>query len=412
MKTVERDFLELTKKAIRCDYSRDDSFKETDWNEVFNLANDNSIVAILFDVVKNQETLPEDLKKIWDLYKFKTYVRQRRHFIALVDLLKELNDQEIDYASFKGVVISQGYPNPSYRISADSDILVDVSDRPKVSKLIEKRGYVLNPLKTKEKVFVYYNKEIDHVIELHTSVFEDYEGGKIDILKEAGIERADHRINCEIEDNIIRTLNPTDHLIYQIFHIVKHFILEGAGIRFFTDIVLFIEKYGEEIDYEIFWKWMDKCGYTQFAENFLTVCVNYFGMDDKVLYRHENKTDPAVIEALLIDFVYRGDEEKLRSKKWMIADEMEQFLVGKPHKAEKKSLGDIVEFLFPMPGMLDDAYGYAKERHILLPIAWIHRGFKKIIWLIFDRASDQKKCAIRLENRVDLLGRVGLIDED
>ena len=414
MKKIERDFIELTKRAISCNYLDDSYFVDTDWNGVLELAHSNKLSAVLYDVVKVQNSVPEDVRKKWDMERFETFVKQKKHFHALMDLLKEMTSEGIEYALFKGLAIAEAYPNPDYRSSTDSDILVDEKDRPLVSSIIEKRGYIIVPEKCKDKVFVYFNENTGHIIELHTSIFEDYEGKKIDVLKKAEIENPQKYICLSLADEEFTTFGINEHLIYQFFHLIKHFILEGAGIRFFTDIVCFIKKNKDKIDSDYFWEWMEKCEYTEFCENFFAICVEYFGMDSFILEGHDRKYNAAVLEELLVDFIYKGDEGKLRGKSWQLTTTLEPFFVGERQTVDKSKSGRIIHFIFPKPEELNDSYFYAKKIPILLPVAWIHRIVKKIIWQIFLRKEESYTGIQKMEvvqSRLGLLGKVGLLDE-
>ena len=411
MKSIERIFVELVNRAINCNYEDDGFFDDVDWKELYDFAAVTAVFAICYDVVKNQHTVPENVRKAWDRHRFNVFVRQRKHYHMLMDVVNDIASAGMDYAVFKGVTIAATYPNPSYRPSSDSDILVSVSDRPAVSEIIESKGYKLDKLKSKEKVFVYCSEESGHVIELHTSVFEDFEGPQIDILREAGIENSDHRIVMDIDGDKVRTFGVSQHLVYQMFHLIKHFILEGAGLRFLTDITLFVNKNKDSIDKKYFWTWMDKCGYREFCENLLTICADTFGMDDSILERHRSRTDKSVLDAILVDFIYCGDEEKLRTKNWLLYDQMEQYLVGTTHEDKSMTFTEKVKFAFPEPDMLDDIYYYAKKNHFLLPVAWIHRGVRKVWWTLFEKKKEEENTAHRLESRLQLFDAVGLIDE-
>ncbi len=413
MKTVEKDFIELTKRAINCEYADDGFFDETDWNGVFELACRNSLAAVLFDAAKGCKSLPEDIKKKWDMIKFQTFMRQGVHFKALVEVTNDLHEAGIDYAVFKGQAISKCYPNPLYRASSDSDILVSPEDRVRASEIIESHGYECDGGK-KDKEFTYINKHNGHVIELHTTVFEDYEGIKIDILSQANLNGPEHRIDMDVNGKTIRTMGVDEHLVYQIYHLIKHFILEGASVRFFTDITLFVNKNLDDIHFDYFWKWMDKCGYSAFCQNFFAICIRHFGLDDSILKGRKVDASNDVLESIIIDFIYKGDIDHLRQYSWQLIYAFAPYLVGEKSGFEGKTKGKI-RFVFPMPQDLDEYYDYAKKIPILLPIAWVHRLIRRSFLQVKNRKKGLYTATQKMDiinSRLDLFSSVGLIDND
>lgn len=415
MKDIERDFIELTNRAINQIPGNDGFFDCADWKGILELAYKNGLAAVVLDVARQVGVIPDDLLKQWEATRLQIYLRQAKHLHALMDLLFEMNEAKIDYAVFKGPIVAECYPNPLYRISSDSDILIDSSDRVKVCGMIEKRGYLIMEHETKEQVFVYKNERTGHKIELHTSVFEDYKGSKIEIIKGAGIDKPEHRINVRLKEGKIRTFGVNEHLVYLVFHMIKHFVLEGANVRFFTDITLFINKNVEAIDFAFFWNWMDKCNYTVFCENFFSICISKFGMNDGIMRGHKAEADESVLEKLLLDFIYVGDEKQKRGESWQLTATMEPYLVGERTSVKKGKFARLIAYLFPSVSQLNENYEYARRCQVLLPVAWVHRFCHKAFWQIFNKRegsySGMQKVEI-VESRLGLLGSVGLLDEE
>ncbi|MBR5637420.1 MAG: nucleotidyltransferase family protein, partial [Pseudobutyrivibrio sp.] len=261
----------------------------------------------------------------------------------------------------------------------------------------------------------YQNEETNHMIELHTSVYEDFEGKKIEMLRAAELEAPSKRIYVDIDGERVRTLGHNEHLVYQMFHIIKHFMLEGAKIRFFTDITLFVNRYYDELSKEYFWDMMDKLNYGYFCENFMTICVEYFGMKPEFLAGRKAKASKEVLEAMIVDFIYKGDESQLRSENWQLTATLEPYLTGEITSVNSSKSGRIIRFIFPKSNELGERYTYAKKYPVLLPIAWIHRFGYKIIWQLFERQEEQYTAMEKMEvveNRLGLMSSVGLLDEE
>ena len=76
------------------------------------------------------------------------------------------------------------------------------------------------------------------------------------------------------------TLGFTEHLIFQMFHIIKHFVVQGVGFRYFMDITLYINHYIKELDLQRFWNSMEELGYDKFCDVFFWCCNQCLGMTE------------------------------------------------------------------------------------------------------------------------------------
>ena len=415
MNKNERDFIELVKRAIRKEYKDDGYFDETDWDEIYEFSISNGFVAFLYDTVKGQKSLPEEKRVTWDRNKFAIYVRETRNLYSLNKVLEQVTQAGIDYALFKGPIIADCYPNFSYRNSSDSDVFVDESDKQAASDIIFGLGYEKIDQKSNSQVTYFRNAEVGHAIELHTCLFEHYEGEKISILKGLELESPDKRIDYEVNGYTFRTLGVNEHLVFQFFHLIKHFVLEGASVRFFSDITLFVNKNLENINPDYFWECMGKLNYVDFCENFLTICIDYFSMDASIMNGHKCKASQEVLEALIVDYIYKGDKDKKRKKDWQLLGTMRPYLVGQNTAIKKSKFERILHYIFIKPSELNKSYSYAKKMPILLPIAWIHRALKRIFLPIFYRKNitytGMEKVDL-VEDKLNLLASVGIIDKE
>ncbi len=414
MDKLERDFVELTKRAIYGKCDDDDCFDETDWEGAYKLANKSKLAPVMSDVIKQQSSVSDEMRKKWGNCALMVYMRQASSFKVLCRIIEAIENAGIDYAVFKGPIISDAYPNFLYRSSSDTDILVDSKDNHQVEEIIKSFGYDFIEGKSKEKVHNFRNLKLKHTIELHTTVFEDYEGTKIDILKGAGIEDPANRIQVTIKGKNIRTINWNEHFIYLMFHMIKHFMLEGAGVKFMTDITLFVNKNKDKLSSEFFWEWMDKCNYTAFCENFFTICIKYFDMDPFLMVGRKAQATDEVLDCMLTDFIYVGDKNELRNRRWQLVGSISPYFTGEAATTANNKFGRIMSFAFPKAELLGERYSYAKKHKVLLPVAWVHRGVHRTWWSRNRKAeyySDMQTISV-VDAKLGLLGSVGLLDKE
>ncbi|MGN1050986.1 MAG: nucleotidyltransferase family protein, partial [Acutalibacteraceae bacterium] len=104
-------------------------------------------------------------------------------------------------------------------------------------------------------------------------------------------------------EELKKELTPEFHLTYMIFHIAKHFITRGVGIRFFLDIAFFSKQ--NKINYEEVEKELKKLCLFDFAKYVFTVCDKNFGTT--ILHKFQNiKTEEKYLNRFIKTVLARG----------------------------------------------------------------------------------------------------------
>ena len=351
-----------------------------DINSLKDMIVENSLSAFLYSVIKAYDdihhTLAEEtLKGIGQSTQFVMMSELCKGQIIRI-IAKEAENRGLNFVFFKGIVISDLYPQYAERTSCDSDILVSDEEKSAAEELLIDCGYVKDKERSKENVQVYDNHTYKHTVELHTRLWEDYEGPRIETLKKIKLSCPETNIRttaCGIEVN---TLGYEKHLVYQLFHIIKHFSLNGIGIRYLIDITLFVNKYFAEIDFDQFWKHMDMLGYTKFVEAFFKICITELQMTGKVFDNHKIIFDRSVDE-LKTDLLNVGNIND-KEAGWQIMGAMEAYFTGEAVAPESKLKREL-SMIFPSLKALPKKYEYARKCPILLPVAWIHRDIQFLI---------------------------------
>lgn len=365
-------------------------------------------------VLKHSKDKELPLLKEWKGKTMALVMKQYGVYAALRKLLSQAKEEGIQFIVFKGSVLADLYPQYVFRISTDTDLYVYKKDREKASKLLERMGYEYLKDHSNPMVLVYYNRKEKHCVELHFCLWEDYEGEQMDVLRALRLDVEERLVQLNICGGMqVTTLGFTEHLIYQIFHIVKHFVLQGVGIRYVVDIVLYVNRYAEKIDWEEFWEKISKLGYDKFCEGIFSIGIQYFDMDPQYMCGREI-LQGRVLEVLVMDFVNEGkiiQEEKTAG--WQILGIMTPYLEGKQGYEMSKWKRNM-KTMFPSRNSLSEDYQYAKNHKVLLPIAWIHRGInfgKKRIFKRKDWYSMGEKLEI-VNYRLMLMEELALIRKE
>lgn len=168
----------------------------------------------------------------------------------------KMNENGIFPLVMKGIVCRGLYGEKGdYRASSDEDILIKKEDFESIDKFLRNEGFQPDKdnLTEKEKDFIqevtYTSQNTDLRLEVHLNLF-----GKDDLFRRKMNEFFEdvHDFFREEKsgDVSIRTMNHTKHFLVLVLHALKHLTVSGFGIRMVCDILLYMEKYYEEIDFD------------------------------------------------------------------------------------------------------------------------------------------------------------------
>ena len=286
--------------------------------------------------------------------------------------------------------------------------MVDDKDLEGAQEILKELGYRFDPEESKNNVKVYLHSNPWHMVELHTRLWEDFKGPIVDRLE--SLELVNNPIYITACKMDVWTLNYENHLIYQLFHIIKHFSLEGIGARSLLDITLFVNRHIDEIDVNSFWHRIEVLGYTRFVEVFFSLCIEKLEMNDQIMKDHVIASSDLVNE-LELDLLKVGSAVD-REARWQIMGAMEAYFTGEtkvPHSKLKRRLS----MMFPSADALPKVYTYARKYPVLLPAAWIHRGVKFAIQKQLHKEEFfgiNEKINVG-ERRLNLMDELGLNNE-
>ena len=348
--------------------------KKLNWKDFYDICLKNNVASFVYSAIEKcdvKKDVPTEILQEWKSVAQYIMKKQIKQYVQLRNVLRATDQQFIVF--FKGPVLADLYPNYLERSSSDTDIWVPEGQYAKTEQSLLDLGYVKNEEASKPEVGVYYLSKYQHTIELHIRLWEDYKGKKIEILSSMNLTEKESFIELEACGIPIITLGHTEHMIFQMFHIIKHFSLQGIGIKYLADISFFVNKYKEEINWDRFWDSMDKLGYIKFCNNFFDICTKYFEMCK--ITQENTRNEWQLCEEKLWDFI----EDLLKkgvidegSANWQIFGAMTPYFTGE-YSAPKEGWKKKLLILFPSRKGLPNNYGYAKKCPILLPVAWIHR---------------------------------------
>lgn len=379
-----------------------------DWEIVDKYAKEQITLPMLYYGLWEHDRLkliPKALREEWKKLTCSTAIRETSRRADLERVLKAAAERDIKLICFKGDILARLYPEWKTRISGDSDLFVYERDKDRAIGLLEELGYQQDKEKSKSQVPVFLHPIRKHKLELHFSLWEDYEGKQIDMLNKMALTD-----EAELEAIMVGavkgwTLSPTNHLIYQMFHIIKHFSVQGIGTKYMWDITYFLKAHIQEIDKDKFWRCMEELGYQEFCTHYFGLCERYLGLNVNIMLTSTECVDRKKQEKLLADMMAFSNKEKLDYK---VITLMSPYLEGRETVAGG-SLMRKLSLIFPMPDALQEEFSYAKRHRILLPIAWGHKWLRFMKNHINGKSAGAAQKLKEADNRLEMMQEMNLL---
>lgn len=395
-----------------------------DWQKIERLANEQAVQTLLGYALKLSPGLacPEEQRK--------RIVGQMRQLAfsnnawraSILRLIQQMNDTGIPALLIKGYAVADCYAAPDCRMSGDVDVLIDPKDEKRACAFMKANGFAVDRRWKNGHHDVCQHPQLG-CVELHVMLYgeivEDVWFGRMDgreFVCESAIEVA-------TQDGSYRTLGYTDHMIFLMLHLIKHFIMTGMSLRMMLDVALFFSHHAERIDSARFWKTMESLKYGTIAQSILWAMVRYCGIDATSL--------PGLCEAcpkqvgMILDDLENGGwlgkiDEKAREEGWY--EYNRQLLMKNRSKAQYLlfmlhwKIGAYLKALFPSRKTLAIRYPCVQKSALLIPLVWLHRLIFRGSRAVKKGAlttyiiTDEKKIGTSAQERVQMFKNLGMMD--
>lgn len=188
------------------------------------------------DIDENERAAIAKVKEKFDEQIFTAVYRYENINYELERLKETLEEAKIPFIPLKGSVIRKYYPEPWMRTSCDIDILVKETDADKASKILAERLQYKISEKGQHDISLFSPSDIH--VELHFKLM-DIEFKQVSALSDiwsggqiTPVSGYEYRMSSEL------------FLLYHIYHMAKHFVHGGCGIKPFIDLWVIQNKIG------------------------------------------------------------------------------------------------------------------------------------------------------------------------
>ena len=408
MEKTNLEFLSLLKSSLKNEKYDGEKIDFEDLVYIYNMSEIHHVVPMIYNAAYNEDFFKECDANFQAMFKSSAFryifsqIQRTNHFL---EVYKKLSEKNIKILVFKGIIFRNMYNNPDDRISSDEDILIKKEDYEKVKEFFLSEGFEFID---KGEECAYFSKSTGLCIEVSASLFshESKAYGHLNKLFEDVFEKS---IKINIDKIDILTLSHEQHLIYIVFHNMKHFLTGGFGIRQVADFSKYIETYGEYINWEKFWSDLKDLNYDTFALNLIEISLKYLGFnDDKITYP-DNITS--------FDELKNSQKYYINSES-LINDILDAGVFGastmdRKHTAlmtldavEDKKKSNRLKAVFPNVNYLKDNYTYLQKYPILLPVAW---GQRILSYLKKNKTSSYINTMELGKQRIELLKEYKII---
>lgn len=257
-----------------------------DWVRVFSETAAQNVASIIYGAVAAlpPEIGPEPgLMQAWKAHTVRTALRQMTAMKELAAVLHAAGQKGFTPIVFKGAILGRLYPEPLVRGSSDIDVLIDDSQEEMFFGILKAMG------SPEEGVPNDHNHEHSYLtgsgtnFEVHKRLWEERtDSARFATLNSTDITDPATFSTVHFFGMELLTLGPRQQLCYMIYHMVKHFVVAGMGVRHLSDLALFYNAHKDEIDLQLTWAWFEKLGYTRFCEQVFAICIRYFTMDSSI----------------------------------------------------------------------------------------------------------------------------------
>lgn len=315
--------------------------------DVINCANKQNVEGILYAQTK----IPE-LQKYYAATIY-SYLNRAKIF-SLIE--NELRQEGIEFFTVKGFEIAKFYPQPQLRTMGDTDIVVHPQDKEKVHQIMIGLGAKCFGRSLREWHYQLNGFEFeihDHLL------YKDSRNSKEAI---EFFDKAWEHIECG-------SLDWNFHFIFLLYHLRKHILGAGAGLRQFIDLAVVIRK--SNLDWDLISNDISYLHMNEFFNRVLNLIHSWFdievpkysGFTDK---EFEDKVTEDILNGGVFGFYNSGNEGNIamrqvgkNGKHYLFINILQKIFV--PYKQ--------IAFL--------PEYHFLEGRPYLLPAAWIYRLFLK-----------------------------------
>ena len=365
MHAVTESFLALLRSGLRgLPAEQMPELTADQWRELFELAQAHKALPLVFEAAypglsQTDPALASGLKR----QVRQQVVVQTLRTADFLELYRALEEAGVTPLVVKGIVCRQLYPRPDHRPSSDEDLLIPPEQFALCHETMTRLGFSTTEPEPDSAFEVPYRRPGSPLyIELHKHLFSPGFGtdGEFNSFFDDAFRSA---VAQQTDGGTVRTLCPTDHMTYLLFHAFKHFLHSGFGIRQICDMLLFAGHHQGEIDWDQVLRSCRGIRAEKFAAAVFAVGVKHLGFGPVGPWDRSVDEGPLLHDVLQAGIYGSAQRSRLHSST----------ITLEAAAAQRPARGGFLSAAFPSVQKLEGRYPWLKKQPWLLPVAWASR---------------------------------------
>ena len=412
-------FLSLLHDALNGETVRDPELSPAEWKKLFALARQQKLLPLILHAAMETPSLrsamnahgSEDGLSLRPLQEqaLTEINRQVYQENDLLQILLSLREEGLEPLIVKGAAVRGLYPIPQLRPSVDEDLLIQPREAAAYHAALQRLGLTPDDPSTAPDTVSecsYHRPDSPTYLEVHQALFEPTSPvyGSFNLLFTGCFSRAQE---LQIQDVAVRTLCPTDHLLFLILHAYKHFVHSGFGLRIAADVCLFTRHYADQLDLDEIYADCRDLRCHRFAAAVYRIGQRYLGIEAPEPFASVSCDEAPLLEDMLQAGLHGQDIDRLHSANITLGS------IADDRNGKQNGGMSLRSSLFPPAGSLKGRYPYLQKHAWLLPVAWTQRMGAYLMQGRKDRPSAHPVKSVRIgKERVALLREYGIIGKD
>lgn len=261
-------------------------FCDVDLEKVYRLAQEQSVQGIVLQGLeelraKNLELrVPQTLLLQWIGEVQVIEQRNKAMNLFIAELFERLRKNGIYALLVKGQGVAQSYEKPLWRTSGDVDLLLSDENYKKAKELFVPLGEVTESEDVSKKHLALKINGFD--VELHGKMSFGISCRADDVVDEVLEESLlNGRVSkWSVDETDVLLPTPDNHILIVFTHFLRHFFIEGVGLRQICDWCRLLYTYRDSLNYELLESRIRKMGLMSEWKAFYNLASRYLGMPD------------------------------------------------------------------------------------------------------------------------------------
>lgn len=310
-------------------------------------------------------------------YLIPTMNATEKQYFTVTKVCEAFEENGIFYMPVKGVVLQAYYPSRELRTMGDADILIRMDQYEKIETIMQQLGFVFEYESDHEMVW----KSKHLFLELHKRLIPSYNRDY------AAYYGDGWRLGKPEKEGAFRyVMSDEDQMIYLFTHFAKHYRDGGVGIRHILDLYVF-SKAHPDMDRSYIDRELKKLRLLEFFNNVTATLAVWF----------DGAQESEITE--LITNVIFGSGAFGTAEDRIAAGGLREMSDGK--SAKKMRNKRIRNVLFLPYEYMCESYPVLKKWKILLPVMWIVRGVKVLLFKRDQLKQTRKNIKLLSDDRID-----------